>query len=410
MSDAIYRLLSQEEKLRKNITEDATVIIVDTLIHKAILQGASDIHIQPEEHNARVRYRIDGILYDQDLLSVERYVPIISRLKVLAALDIAQTRLPQDGKIRVSISDKNRHQATVIDLRISTFPSMYGEKMVIRILDRSQGVRTLDELGFSDELKERFKEFGNNPHGFFLLTGPTGSGKSTTLYALLSLLNTQERNIVTMEDPVEYNIAGIMQSQVNASAGFTFESGLRCLLRQDPDVMMIGEIRDKQTVQIAIESALTGHLVLSTLHTNDASGAITRLLDMAVEPFLINATVTGVLAQRLVRVLCHDCKQECALHDYAQQIAARYHAKLERLFQPKGCIHCRHTGYRGRVGVFEYLAFDDMIRDLVMQKASCEKIRAHAIAAQMKTLAQDGIAKVNAGHVSFEDFLCVVGQ
>jgi type IV pilus assembly protein PilB len=383
---------------------------VDELIHKAIMLCASDIHVQPEEQYARVRYRIDGILYDQESLPYQQYAPIISRLKVLAALDIAQLRLPQDGKIRVEVSSKGNGQALTIDLRISTFPSMYGEKMVIRILDRSQGVRTLQELGLADESLSRVKNIINNPHGFFLLTGPTGSGKSTTLYALLANLNTAERNIVTMEDPVEYNISGIMQSQVNIQAGFTFDNGLRCLLRQDPDVMMIGEIRDKTTVQIAIEAALTGHLVVSTLHTNDAPGAITRLIDMGVEPFLINATVTGVLAQRLVRVLCNHCKLECAPYDGALQIAQQYDAKLERLFQARGCAHCRQTGYKGRMGLFELLVFDDQIRDLVIQKASCEKVRQQAIAASMITLAQDGIAKINAGQISFEDFLCVVGQ
>ena len=408
MSDAVYRLLNQEEKLRKNIAEDPIVTFVDALVHKAIFYGASDIHIQPEEHLARVRYRIDGILYDQESLSCEQYTPIVSRLKVLAALDIAQARLPQDGKIRIGIIDKKIE--TLIDLRISTFPSMYGEKMVIRVLDRSQGVRTLPELGFSADLLKKTIELINKPHGFFLLTGPTGSGKSTTLYGLLAHLNTAERNIVTMEDPVEYNIPGIMQSQVNVQSGFTFDAGLRCLLRQDPDVMMIGEIRDKPTVQIAIESALTGHLVFSTLHTNDAAGAITRLLDMAVEPFLINATVTGVLAQRLVRMLCEHCKIESSPHDRAKEIAQHYQNSLERVFTPKGCAHCRQTGYKGRMGLFELLVFDEHIRDLVIKKSSCEKIQQQAIVGGMKTLAQDGIAKVNAGLLSFEDFLCIVGQ
>ncbi len=410
MGELVYRLLSHEEKLRKNIIEDKTIALVDVLMHKAIILCASDIHIQPEEHHVRVRYRIDGILYDQEKISYEHYAPTISRLKVLAALDIAQSRLPQDGKIRVDISSKERNHGSAIDLRISTFPSMFGEKMVIRILDRSQGVRTLQELGLSQDPLDKLKEIIGNPHGFFLLTGPTGSGKSTTLYALLANLNSAERNIVTMEDPVEYNIPGIMQSQVNLLSGFNFNSGLRCLLRQDPDVIMIGEIRDKTTVQIAIEASLTGHRVVSTLHTNDAAGAVIRLLDMDVEPFLINATVTGVLAQRLVRVLCPHCKVETKPHEYALNLAQRYNAKLEKIFQPRGCVHCRQAGYKGRMGLFELLVFDDQIRELVIQKASCELIRQRAIDGGMFTLAQDGIAKVNAGLISFEDFLCVIGQ
>lgn len=410
MGDLVYRLFSHEEKLRNNIVEDKTIALVDVLVYKAIVLCASDIHVQPEEHCVRIRYRIDGILYDQESLSYEYSAPVLSRLKVLASLDIAQARLPQDGKIRVGISTKEHGKTSVIDLRISTFPSMFGEKMVIRILDRSQGVRTLQELGLSQAPLDKVKEIIGNPHGFFLLTGPTGSGKSTTLYALLANLNKAECNIVTMEDPVEYNIPGIMQSQVNLLAGFNFNSGLRCLLRQDPDVIMIGEIRDKTTVQIAIEAALTGHLVVSTLHTNDAAGAIIRLLDMDVEPFLINATVTGVLAQRLVRVLCKHCKQECAPQDYVLQVAQRYNAKIEKMFKARGCVHCRQSGYKGRMGLFELLIFDDHIRQLVIQKASCEVIRQRAIDEGMFTLAQDGIAKVNAGLISFEDFLCIVGQ
>lgn len=409
MTEHVYQLLSQEEKLRKNVTEDQIVKLVDTLVYKAMSYGASDIHIQPEEHNARVRYRIDGILYDQESLTLEQYAPVISRLKVLASLDISQARLPQDGKFRTSVTGAYA-SVTLIDLRVSTFPSMYGEKMVIRILDRSQGVRALESLGFAEDLLQKITGLVSQQHGFFLLTGPTGSGKSTTLYALLTHLNTAERNIVTMEDPIEYNIPGIMQSQVNVQAGFTFDAGLRCLLRQDPDIMMIGEIRDKPTVQIAIESALTGHLVFSTLHTNNAAGAVTRLLDMEVEPFLINATVTGVLAQRLVRVLCEHCKIEKPVRNEAQAIAQRHHGALEHVFIPKGCAHCRQTGYKGRMGLFELLVFDDAIRELVISKESCQKIQQQALVAGMKTFSQDGIAKVNAGLLSFEDFLCVVGQ
>lgn len=411
--ETAYRLLSREEKLRQGITVDPIVQLVDDFLYKAITVGASDIHIQPDEKDVRIRFRLDGILYDQDPLLRENYLPALSRLKLMANLDIAQSRMPQDGKMRIAVHKKDVKVAKIkeclIDLRISTFPTLYGEKMVVRILDRSENVLEMEALGLEKQIKQHIINLINNPHGFFLVTGPTGSGKSTTLYALLSQLNKPECNIVTMEDPIEYDLAGIAQSQVNERAGFTFESGLRCLLRQDPDVIMIGEIRDAATVQIAIEAALTGHLVFSTLHTNDAPGAITRLLDMGVEPFLINATLTAVLAQRLVRVLCPHCKKEITIDAKIVDGIKKNNFTIEHAFQPQGCSRCLNTGYKGRIGMFELLVLDDVLRDLIIKKNSCEKIRAWALEHGMISMQQDGLVKVNQGIISLEEFLCTLG-
>ena len=308
-----YLLKSKETKLKQGISEDSIVDLVDSVLYKAIDLQASDIHLEPSSQQMRIRYRIDGILYNQKPVSCEQSLLALSRLKVLTSLDIAERRIPQDGKLIVNFcldsTNNDVLEIRKIDLRVSTFPTTYGEKMVVRILDQSQQNVSLDTLGCSEYVFDKVSKLIERPHGFFLVTGPTGSGKTTTLYSILSKLNKSERNIVTMEDPVEYHIDGITQSQINEKAGFTFEKGLRSLLRQDPDVEMVGEIRDKQTAQIAIESALTGHFVLSSLHTNDSVGAVTRLIDMGIEPFLITASLTGVLAQRLSRKLCSYCKE-----------------------------------------------------------------------------------------------------
>jgi len=415
--DSIYTLFSQAEKLRRNIVEDPVVFMIDLLLYQAIHIRASDIHLQPDETSMVVRYRIDGVLYDQCLIEGEQKNTVLSRLKILANLDIAERRIPQDGKFKIFVHDgdngcedknTNKDRMGLIDFRVSTFPSIYGEKMVIRILDRSHNLLDLETLGFNEIVSRRIHELINQPHGFFLVTGPTGSGKTTTLYAILSQLNSPERNIVTMEDPVEYDLPGITQSQINIKAGFTFETGLRALLRQDPDVIMIGEIRDKITAQIAIESSLTGHLVLSTLHTNDAPSAITRLIEMGVEPFLINASLSGVLAQRLVRKLCSSCKQQIDLDTGTQDLLARHGLTCEAIFKPVGCPRCFNLGYRGRVGIFELLSIDDHVRELIMNKESTEKIRLYAINNGMKLLLQDGIEKVQQGIISLEDLLTVI--
>jgi type II secretory ATPase GspE/PulE/Tfp pilus assembly ATPase PilB-like protein len=395
----IYTISKREEKFQQSKSSDIIIGFVDNLLVTAVEMYASDIHLQPEESFARVRYRIDGILYDQDSIDLEKLNYTISRIKILAGLDISVQRLPQDGKIKLTLGD-TQNQKQIIDLRIATFPSTYGEKMVIRILDRSHNLLNLESLGMQKSMLTQIKNLIQKPHGFFLVTGPTGSGKTTTLYALLSELNKPGKNIVTMEDPVEYAVPGIMQSQVNEKAGLNFQNGLRSLLRQDPDIMMIGEIRDKITAQIAIESSLTGHLVFSTLHTNDAAGAITRLIDMGVEPFLINATLTGVLGQRLVRKLCNKCKIETQLNAMP---------KLKNLngtiFSANGCPNCFNLGHKGRTGVFELLVLDDQIRELVMQSSTSGKILQQAVKSGMKTILDDGIEKVNSGQIQLEELL-----
>jgi len=408
--DSIYTLFGPAEKLKRNIVQDPIVSLVDLLLYQAIHIHASDIHLQPDDATMVVRYRIDGVLYDQCVIDGEQKNLILSRLKILANLDIAERRIPQDGKFKVLVQDGEHARertgiSSLIDFRVSTFPSIYGEKMVIRILDRSHNLLDAQVLGFDEVVLQRIQQLINQPHGFFLVTGPTGSGKTTTLYAILSKLNSPERNIVTMEDPVEYDLPGITQSQINLKAGFTFETGLRALLRQDPDVIMIGEIRDKVTAQIAIESSLTGHLVLSTLHTNDAPSAITRLIEMGIEPFLINASLSGVLAQRLVRKLCSQCKQQVVLDTPSREILQGQGITCDVVFKAVGCSRCFNLGYSGRVGIFELLCIDDHLRELVMHKESTEKIRLHAVNNGMKLLMQDGIEKVQQGIISLEDLL-----
>lgn len=409
-----YLLLSPEQKIKERRLDDEVVDLVDTLLYKAIDAHASDIHLQPDGGQLRVRYRIDGVLHDQDPIPFLTSLQVLSRIKVLSHLDIAEKRFPQDGKFSVLVqryqTNDQKNFAESIDLRVSTFPSTYGEKIVVRILDRATNLLQLESLGFSNELFEFIQQFMSKQHGFFLVTGPTGSGKTTTLYAMLSTLNRNEKNIVTMEDPVEYDLQGITQSQINLKTGFNFENGLRSMLRQDPDIIMIGEIRDRPTVQMAIESALTGHLVLSTLHTNDATGALTRLLDMGVEPFLINATLTGVLAQRLARKLCAHCKKEELLSPDEQSFLQRYGANIKKAYKPQGCSKCFNVGYKGRVGIFEFLVLDDQVRQLVMEKKSSEIIRDYAVSSGMKLLFFDAFSKFQQGIISFEEVLSLLNS
>ena len=401
-----YSLKNKETKLNNGISEDPIVSLVDRILYAAIHIGASDIHLEPGKNEMRVRYRIDGVLHCQRNIEKDQSSQVVSRIKVLGTLDIAEKRVPQDGKIRVEfyLNDKNFRD---IDLRISTFPTLYGEKMVIRILDRLQHTKELESLGMNDSILNSMQRLLKQPHGFFLVTGPTGSGKTTTLYALLSQLNTDERNIVTMEDPIEYQIDGITQSQINVKAGFGFEEGMRSVLRQDPDVILIGEIRDKKTVQIAIEAALTGHLVLSTLHTNDAAGAITRLIDMGIEPFLITASLNGVLAQRLARCLCPSCRVEVPLVGYEKTFVEEQGIGLKNGWGAEGCDKCNQMGYRGRLGLFEWLDVNDLICDLIVKKASVDKIRGAALANGMRMLGEDGLLKVREGRISLEEYFRV---
>lgn len=403
----MYTLLSREEKLRQGRVGESIVDLVDDLFYKALAYNSSDIHFQPQSDCVTVRYRIDGVLYDQQHLDIATGIQSISRIKVLSGLDISEKRLPQDGKFNLAWEGFEQEEG-VVDFRISTFPSIYGEKLVIRVLNRSVNTLDINVLGMPLPILDEIKTITAIPYGFFLVTGPTGSGKTTTLYSMLSEVNYEQKNVVTMEDPVEYDLQGITQSQVNDRIGFSFENGLRSLLRQDPDVIMIGEIRDQKTVRIAIESALTGHLVLSTLHTNDAASAITRLLDMGVEPFLINATLNGVLAQRLARKLCEACKVKEALTKDEKMILSSYNYTHDYVFRAKGCEECFLLGYRGRVGIFELLTVSDELRELIGRSASIEELGACLAINQFQPLSSDGLSKVAQGIISLEEFLSII--
>lgn len=375
------------------MSEVSVVELVDNLVKDAISKKASDIHLESTENNLRVRFRLDGILHDQESISKSIMDQVISRIKVLSNIDTSKNKIPQDGKF--SVNNLNNS----IDLRVSTFPTIYGQKCVIRILDNDSKVVQLDQLGFNSEDLNKFLKLINKPTGFILVTGPTGSGKTTTLYGALSHLNSTEKNIITLEDPVEYCIDGVCQGQINNATGFTFEKGIRSLLRQDPDIAMIGEIRDKESAKIAIEASLTGHLVFSTLHTNDAPSAIMRLMDMGIEPFLINASLSGVLAQRLVRKLC-DCKK---LED-----KKNIEFELDTVYKPVGCENCNNTGYKGRLGIFELLELTDNLRSLIKSAPCFDAIYKQALNDNMKTLKQDALEKVKSGITSLEEFLRVI--
>lgn len=375
--------------------------IVDNLIAKAVELGASDIHLEPEKEDFYCRFRMDGVLRDMPKLTKKYEAAIISRIKIMSNMDISEKRLPQDGRIQIVAAKRN------VDLRISTFPTMYGENMVIRILDKTRSLVRLEDLGMPDEALKTFQEIIHKPHGIILVTGPTGSGKSTTLYASMMQINSAEQNIVTMEDPIEYEIERVRQSQVNVKAGLTFAVGLRSLVRQDPDIIMIGEIRDQETAEIAIHAALTGHLVFSTLHTNDAPSAATRLIDMETEPFLVSSALICVVAQRLLRVLCPRCKEAYSpTQELLDKLKIKNSAPVT-FYREKGCQECRNTGYSGRIGIFEMLVPDDGIKGLIGKKASATEIRDAAIRKGMKTMYEDGINKLLSGMTSVSDVLRV---
>lgn len=386
------------EHLRDMASEAPVIRLVNAMIAMAVERRASDIHIEPFEKEFRVRYRIDGVLSNQEQPPRELKAAIVSRLKLMAKLNIAERRLPQDGRIKIKILGRD------IDLRVSTLPTIYGESLVMRILDRSAGdFYDLQKLGFDEHMLERMHHYTSLPHGIFLVTGPTGSGKSTTLYSALKRINIPDRKIITVEDPVEYQMDGINQMHVNTQIGLTFASAIRHIVRQDPDVIMIGEIRDRETADIAIRSALTGHFVFSTLHTNDAPSAITRLTDMGVDNFLINSSVVAVLAQRLVRVICKKCIVS------AGQELTPFGDRIET-FRGQGCEACNQTGYKYRVGIFELMEMNDELRTLIMVNSDSGKLTDVARRYGMKSLREDGWAKVAAGVTTTDEVLRVTQE
>lgn len=383
---------------------DAPVIrLINALIAEAVKVKASDIHIEPYEKALSVRLRIDGVL--REVLSLPaRMTPVLtSRVKVMARLDIAEKRVPQDGRISIALGGKT------VDVRVSTLPARFGERVVMRILDKDEARLDLDGLGMPPAVLRRFRQVLKRPNGIILVTGPTGSGKTTTLYGALSLLNEPSRNILTVEDPVEYAIEGIGQTQINPKVGMTFATGLRAILRQDPDIVMVGEIRDIETAEIAVQASLTGHLVLSTVHTNSAAGAITRLRDMGIEPFLLSSTLAGVLAQRLVRRLCPSCKKPYEADAAAKRVLGVDPGAPLTLYEPSGCGRCNHTGYEGRIGVYELLVVDEAMKRLIHDNAD-EMTLAAAAFERGQTLAQSGYEQVAAGVTAIEEVMRVVRQ
>ncbi len=388
------------------LTEDAPVIrLVNSLLTEAVKEGASDIHVEPYEKTLEIRLRVDGIL--RKVLSPPKLIQeaLITRIKVMADMDIAEKRLPQDGRIRLLVGGRD------IDLRVSVIPTGFGERAVIRLLDRRRGVLPLDAVGLDATDIATVEDILGQTAGMFLVTGPTGSGKTTTLYACLNRVRSEEQNIITIEDPVEYRLDGTGQIQVNPKIGLSFSTGLRSILRQDPDVIMVGEIRDTETADIAVHAALTGHLVLSTLHTNNAAGAIARLVDMGIEPFLCSSALRGVLAQRLVRTVCGACKRERSPSQVEADVFTRAGLTVpERLAAPAGCSTCRDSGYSGRTGIFEFIPVGESVRKLIVQRSDASSIQAEAVAGGMRTLRQDGLMKAARGITTIEEVMRVSGS
>ncbi|OFW57159.1 MAG: type II secretion system protein GspE [Actinobacteria bacterium RBG_16_64_13] len=393
--------------IREQVDAAPVVKLVNGVLARAADEGASDIHFEPQAKDLLVRFRHDGVLHETLTIPKRLQQGVLSRLKIMADLDIAERRVPQDGRIGLVVGGRP------IDMRVASLPTVYGEKIVIRLLDRSNVMLRLEDLGFSDIALSRYQRSYTKPYGAVLVTGPTGSGKSTTLYGTLNILNTPEKNIITVEDPVEYRLAGINQVQINPKAGLTFASGLRSILRCDPDIIMVGEIRDKETAQIAVESALTGHLVLSTLHTNNAPGALSRLTEMGVEPFLTASAVDCVIAQRLVRKLCEYCKEAYpATREMLERLAFPQRAiegwKEVSLYRAVGCAHCNQNGYKGRMGIYEIMPVTEAIERLIVERKSADEIMRVAAAEGMITLRQDGIERVLEGRTSIEEISRVI--
>ena len=399
---------SEDLQQLKELASEAPIIrLVSLIISHALEARASDIHIEPFENRLIVRYRVDGVMHEVESPPRRFSAAVISRIKIMASLDIAERRLPQDGRIKLRIQGKE------IDLRVSTVPIMHGESVVMRILDKSSTALDFTTLGFDPAVLERFQQVLMQPHGIVLVTGPTGSGKTTTLYTALDKLNNPDIKILTVEDPVEYQMEGINQIQVKPQIGLTFSNALRSIVRQDPDVIMIGEIRDLETAQIAVQSALTGHMVLSTLHTNDAASTINRLLDMGVDDYLLTSTVNGILAQRLVRTLCTLCRQSYpALPEVVQEMQLKRYTAADPvlLYHPVGCVECGGTGYSGRVSIVELLVMSDTIRSMVMRHVTSGEVRQQAIVDGMQTMYENGISKAVAGVTTIEEVLRVTRE
>jgi type II secretion system protein E len=391
--------------LQKMAREELVIQLVNNFLNQAVQDRASDIHVEPFERELRVRFRIDGVLHEVNSPPRKYHAAIISRIKILSDMNIAERRLPQDGRMRI------RQSGRQIDLRVSTIPTLYGESCVMRILDKQTAMLGLPQLGMYGHMFERFRRLIQEPYGIILVTGPTGSGKTTTLYAALNEIYSDEKKIITVEDPVEYQLNGVNQIQVHPQIGLTFANGLRSIVRQDPDIIMVGEIRDSETVDIAINAALTGHLVLSTLHTNDAPGAISRLLDMGAEPFLVASSLIGIIAQRLVRINCPRCKQpyEPKPHELLEMGITEEMRKDHTLMAGTGCPECRGVGFRGRSGVYEMFTVDDTVRQMIVKRESASTIKHYGVKQQgMTTLLQDGRRRVLNGDTTLKEVLRVV--
>ena len=405
-SSKILSELEETEDLLDATSEAPVIKLVNLILSQAIKSRASDIHIEPYQRDLRVRYRIDGVLYST-LYPPKRYQPaIISRIKIMAKLNIAEKRLPQDGRIRIKIADKD------IDIRVSVIPTTFGERVVLRLLDKSNVILDLGKLGLPQDRFKTMNTLIHGSHGIVLVTGPTGSGKTTTLYAALSEINAPDKNIITIEDPIEYQLDGIGQIQVNTKIDLTFASGLRSIVRQDPDVILVGEIRDTETAEIAIHAALTGHLVFSTLHTNDAAGAITRLIDMGIEPFLVSSSLNGVIAQRLVRIICSECKESYVPDKESLREIGLTEEDIKGgfLYRGKGCSECLDTGYKGRTGIYEMLVVNDSLRSNILHTSESNIIREKGIENGMISLREDGAAKVMDGITTIEEVLRVTQE
>jgi general secretion pathway protein E len=395
------------EHLKDMASEAPVIRMVNLIMQRAVEARASDIHVEPFEQRLKVRFRVDGVLKEVEAPPVRSTAAVISRIKIMAKLNIAERRLPQDGRIKLQVQGKE------LDLRVSTVPTMYGESVVIRLLHKESIVLDFAALGFEGDALQRFLDVLALPHGIILITGPTGSGKSTTLYTALHRINTPERKIITVEDPVEYQLEGVNQIQTKPQIGLTFANALRSIVRQDPDVIMIGEMRDLETARIAVQSALTGHLVLSTLHTNDAAGGVTRLMDMGLEDYLITSTVNGILGQRLVRRLCPHCREAYpALPEMVEELRLRRFAPEGevRLYHPHGCEQCDGLGYKGRLAILEFLIMSDDLRRLVMTHAQARQIEEQALKEGMHTMYEDGLRKAIAGLTTIEEVLRVTSD